>query len=115
MPNREKVIEILEKAKTIIEGWVPMFEQYNTPAGIDYAIALLKEQEAPTTFHVIDRKTGKEADTYRIALKEKWATGLVYCDMEGFAIGEDGSLMLLDECGNFVYCDRERFEVVWDD
>lgn len=81
---------------------------------IEKAISLLKEQEAPTTFHVIDRKTGKEADTYRIALKEKWATGLVYCDMEGFAIGEDGSLMLLDECGNFVYCDRERFEVVWD-
>ena len=45
MPDREKVIEILEKAKTIIEGWVPMFEQYNTPAGIDYAIAMLKEQE----------------------------------------------------------------------
>lgn len=46
MTDREKVIEILEKAKTIIEGWVPMFEQYNTPAGIDYAIALLKEQNA---------------------------------------------------------------------
>ena len=42
--DREKVIEILEKAKTIIENWVPMFEQYNTPAGIDDAIALLKEK-----------------------------------------------------------------------
>lgn len=70
---------------------------------------------AATTFHVIDRKTGKEADTYRIALKEKWAKGLVYCDMEGFAIEEDGTLLLLDECGNSRYCDRERFEVVWDD
>lgn len=46
MIDREKVIEILNKAKTIIEKWVPMFEQYNTPAGIDDAIALLKEQEA---------------------------------------------------------------------
>ena len=46
MKDREKVIEILEKAKTIIEEWIPMFEQYNTPAGIDEAIALLKEQEA---------------------------------------------------------------------
>lgn len=45
MSDREKVIEILEKAKTIIECWVPMFEQYNTPAGIDYAVALLKTQE----------------------------------------------------------------------
>lgn len=43
--DREKVIEILEKAKNIIENWVPMFEQYNTPSGIDEAIAILKEQE----------------------------------------------------------------------
>ena len=71
--------------------------------------------DAEDTFQVIDHKTGKVASPYHIAMKEKWATGLCYCDMEGFAIGEDGSLMLLDECGNFVYCDRERFEVVWDD
>lgn len=45
MADREKIIEILEKAKTIIERWIPMFEQYNTPAGIDNAITLLKEQE----------------------------------------------------------------------
>lgn len=43
MSETNKVIEILNKAKTIIEKWVPMFEQYNTPAGIDDAIALLKE------------------------------------------------------------------------
>lgn len=46
MIDREKVIEILNNAKTIIEKWVPMFEQYNTPAGIDDAITLLKEQGA---------------------------------------------------------------------
>jgi len=43
--DKEKIIENLEKAKTIIENWVPMFEQYNTPFGIDCAIALLKEHE----------------------------------------------------------------------
>ena len=43
--DRKKVIECLQKAKTVIETWVPMFEQYNTHAGIDDAIALLKEQE----------------------------------------------------------------------
>lgn len=48
MVDREKVIEVLGKAKTVIENWVPMFEQYNTPAGIDYAIDLLKEQDHPT-------------------------------------------------------------------
>lgn len=46
MIDKEKVIENLEKAKMIIEKWVPMFEQYNTPFGIDVAIDLLKEQEA---------------------------------------------------------------------
>lgn len=45
MIDRERVIETLEKAKMIIEGWVPMFEQYNTPDGIDVAIALLREQK----------------------------------------------------------------------
>lgn len=45
MPDNEKIIECLQKAKMVIETWVPMFEQYNTPAGIDEAIALLKEQE----------------------------------------------------------------------
>ena len=75
--------------------------------------------EAPTvklsTFHVVDRKTGKEADCYEIALYEEWAKGLCYCDMEGFAIGEDGTLWLMDECGKMVYADGERFEVIWDD
>ena len=75
--------------------------------------------EAPTaelsTFHVIDRKTGKEADCYDIALHEEWAKGLCYCDMEGFAIGGDGTLWLMDECGKMAYADGERFEVVWDD
>ena len=63
-------------------------------------------------FKVIDKKTGKEADEYAIALNEKWAEGLCYCDMEGFAITNDGYLILLDECGNFAYCPLDRFEVI---
>lgn len=63
-------------------------------------------------FKVIDKKTGKEADEYDIALNEKWAEGLCYCDMEGFAITNDGYLILLDECGNFAYCPLDRFEVI---
>lgn len=66
-------------------------------------------------FKVIDKRTGKEADPYEIALHEEWANGLVYCDMEGFAITEDGSLVLMDECGHSVYCDTERFKVVYED
>ena len=66
-------------------------------------------------FHVIDRKTGKTADTYNIALKEEWAKHLIYCDMEGFFIGEDGTLLLTDECGHCTYPDPDRFEIIWDE
>lgn len=64
-------------------------------------------------FKVIDKKTGKEADVEEIALHEDWAKGLVYCDIEGFAITEDGELILADECGKFAYCPNDRFEVVF--
>ena len=64
-------------------------------------------------FWVLDKNTGKEADPYEIALKEEWAHNLIYCDMEGFALLEDGSLYLLDECGRYEYCDPNRFKVIW--
>ena len=63
-------------------------------------------------FIVVDRQTQKEADIYEIALKEDWAKDLCYCDMEGFAITQDGNLILLDECGKFVYCPYDRFEMI---
>ena len=67
-------------------------------------------------FKVIDTQTGKECDWQdleRFALHEDWAKGLMYCDMEQFAVGEDGSLYLLDECGKWVYPPEGRFEVKW--
>lgn len=69
--------------------------------------------DKPRPFIVIDSKTGKEADEYEIALHETWAKNLIYCDMEGFAILQDGSLILCDECGRFEYCDMERFKIVF--
>ena len=63
-------------------------------------------------FTVIDNKTGKEADVEKIALEEKWAYSLIYCDMEGFAITENGDLVLLDECGHYEFCDSKRFKVI---
>jgi hypothetical protein len=62
-------------------------------------------------FKVIDLETGKEPDTEYIALNEEWARGLIYCDMEGFYIGEDGTFILADECGNFAYCPDNRFKI----
>ena len=78
-------------------------------------IKALPTAQSPKTFHVTDVLTGKEADPYEIALNEDWAKGLMYCDMEGFAIEEDGSLILVDECGRYEYCPIGRFEVVWDE
>ena len=63
-------------------------------------------------FWVVDKKTGREADPEWIALKEDWAKGLIYCDMEGFAILENGKLILVDECGNYEFCPEDRFEIV---
>lgn len=63
-------------------------------------------------FVVVDKKTKKEADCYKIARKEDWAKRLCYCDMEGFAITQDGMLILLDECGKYTDCPDNRFKVV---
>lgn len=62
-------------------------------------------------FDVVDTTTGKYPDWERIAREEAWAKGLVYCDMDGIAIREDGSLILLDECGSCVSCPPDRFEI----
>ena len=62
-------------------------------------------------FDVVDTTTGKYPDWERIAREESWAKELVYCDMDGIAIREDGSLILLDECGNCVSCPPDRFEI----
>lgn len=66
-------------------------------------------------FIVIDNNTGEEPDTQQIVLKEQWADGLMYPDMDGFAIMENGDLILLDECGNFRYCPDGRFTVCFKD
>ena len=64
------------------------------------------------TFEVIDQKTGEYPDLEHIARTEEWAQNLIQCDMEGFCINEDGSLLLMDECRNYVYCPHNRFKVV---
>ena len=65
-------------------------------------------------FTVIDNQTGTYPDCEKIALNEEWARGLIYCDIDGFAINEDGSLILMDECGHCAYCPSDRFTVVFE-
>lgn len=121
MPDREKVIKALEyclkesdhlysnPCNSCPYEWKECIDRMKTDA-----LALLKEHRHGETFTVVDTKTGKEADEYEIALHEDWAKHLCYCDMEGWAIENDGTLLLVDECGRFAYADRERFKVVWD-
>ncbi len=63
------------------------------------------------TFHVIDTKTGKEP-TSRVIDNIAKKGGLMIMDIDQFFVGEDGSLILVDDCGNMTYCDVKRFKVV---
>ena len=86
------------------------FEQKDRIAELENKIESGTLVEFP--FCVFDKKKNKEADCYKIALKEDWAKCLCYCDMNGFAITQDGMLILLDECGRYTYCPDNRFKVV---
>lgn len=69
---------------------------------------------ANISFKVIDTKTGKEPIfDHNHLFKEKWfkQSNLIWCDIEGFMISEDGCLMLADECGNCVYV-PDRYKAV---
>ena len=41
------------------------------------------------------------------------AKDLMYMDIKCFALEEDGTLFLMDKCGNFAYCPPDRFTVVF--
>ena len=83
---------------------------------INVAISVLEQQLnggwIPTTgFTVIDTETGQYPDMSNIARFEEWAESLIYCDIDGFAITEDGYLIVLDDCGNMAYCPEGRFKI----
>lgn len=61
------------------------------------------------TFKVIDTKTGKEP-TSRVIDNIARKGGLMTMDIDQFYVGEDGSLVLADDCGKMTYCDTKRFK-----
>ena len=65
-------------------------------------------------FTVTDNQTGEYPDCERIALTEEWAKHLVYCDIDCFAITEEGGLILIDDCNNIAYPPADRFTVTID-
>ena len=62
------------------------------------------------TFKVIDTKTGKEP-TSRVIDNLAKKGGLLIFDIDQFFVGEDGSLILMDDCGKATYVDTKRFKV----
>lgn len=63
------------------------------------------------TFKVIDTKTGKEP-TERVINNIAKKGGLMVADIDQFFVGEDGAIVLADDCGNITYCDAKRFKAV---
>ena len=61
------------------------------------------------TFRVIDKQTGREYSEKNIN-----TDGLIEFDLDQMFLGEDGSLVMADDCGNIAYQDHERFDVVID-
>lgn len=50
---------------------------------------------------------------YESICKEEWASHLLKYDIDGFWIGEDGQLMLMDDCGKIAFPPSERFKVIF--
>lgn len=76
----------------------------------------MKKTSRPVGFYVLDPKTGREPMLDRNhVLKEKWAKNsrLIWCDIDGFVLGEDGTLYLIDDCNNMALVPEGRFEVVF--
>lgn len=62
------------------------------------------------TFTVIDKDTGREVSA-QVIRKIANNGGLMGMDIDQFAVTEDGSIILLDECGNFTCCVQGAFEI----
>ena len=63
------------------------------------------------SFQVLDKNTMKEVsldDFVELARNN----GLMEFDLDGFALQEDGTLLLCDECGRFTYIPREEKYII---
>ena len=62
-------------------------------------------------FQILDKKTMKEVslDNFTELARNN---DLMEFDIEGFALQEDGTLLLCDECGRFAYVPREEKYII---
>ena len=64
------------------------------------------------TFIVIDTDTGKEVNVQDINRHSTWFKPLF--NIKGWAVEPDGTLLLLDDCGQYTYAPQDgRFRVEW--
>ena len=63
------------------------------------------------SFQVLDTKTMKEVnlDDFTALARNN---NLMEFDLEGFALQEDGTILLCDECGRFAYVPREEKYII---
>ena len=61
------------------------------------------------TFRVIDKHTGRDYSEENIN-----TDGLMEMDLDQMFLGEDGTLVMADDCNGITYQDSERFEVLID-
>lgn len=65
-----------------------------------------------THFQVVDRQTGTRALLYDAARTSADRAFLAsVTDLDGWALTEDGFLLVLDSCGRYAFVDQERFSV----
>ena len=68
-----------------------------------------KEGRSIANGFAITNKDGTRIDYAELGTKYK--DQLVYCDIDGFYIGEDGQLVLMDDCGNSVCVDSDDYRI----
>ena len=69
--------------------------------------------DIPLLYKVLDKKTGKDVLDEMEELGIEYKDRLIACDMYGIAMMDDGSLVLMDECSNYVDLPKDRFEIEW--
>lgn len=62
-------------------------------------------------FTVIDKKTGREYSERRL-IDEGFGTDLMEMDIDQIYVGEDGSMILTDECGRYTTINQDRFLII---
>ena len=109
-----EAIEILESIypskKQIVTGEYPEVAE-----ALDMAIAALRRaqpaNEPLTLENGFDITNADGTPVDYNALGQKYKDQLCYCDIDQFYIGEDGELVLMDDCGKAVSVDRGDYHI----